>query len=116
MCIRDRYVEADDVAVLAHRHRIRPRQVGRCVISELPDADALHLDPVFVATMWSHFSGPYEVPSTISVFVPVTRPERRSKSITRLRSSTSRTRIQASASGSPAVVKIVCTSGMPAAV
>ena len=49
--------------------------------------------------------------STIRVFVPVTFPLLRSRSMTRLRSWTSLTRIQARASGSPATVKMACTSG-----
>ena len=55
------------------------------------------------------------VSRTISVFVPVTLPLRRSRSITRVRSWMSLTRIQTSASGSPAVVKTAWTSGRPSA-
>ena len=52
-----RDVEADDLTVLAHGHRIRPREISRCVIPELPDSDALHARPSdcghLVVTMWS---------------------------------------------------------------
>src|ERR1022692_507684 len=36
-------VEADHMTMLADRDRIRPRQVGRGMVAELPDSDALHV-------------------------------------------------------------------------